>query len=87
MWEASGSLWALCHRYPHLEHFAKGIGGPFLAPVPNGFFMNWGGKQKGERIEFHLLAATIFLVSMSKGGDGASVDLAIHDAPYTGRRA
>jgi len=64
--------------------FCNMIVGAVLVLLPNGFFMNWAGKQKGEGIEFHLLAATILLVIMSKGAGIASVDLAIHDALQTG---
>src|SRR5947209_6215857 len=28
----------------------------FLVHLPNGFFMNWFGNQKGEGFEYHLLA-------------------------------
>ena len=27
-----------------------------MVHLPNGFFMNWSGKQKGEGFEFHILA-------------------------------
>ena len=43
----------------------------------NGFFMNWGGRQKGEGFEFHMLAIAMAIVLMAKGGGAASVDRAI----------
>jgi len=43
----------------------------------NGFFMNWGGRQKGEGFEFHMLAIAIAIVLMAKGGGAASVDRAL----------
>ena len=42
-----------------------------------GFFMNWGGRQKGEGIEFHLLAIAILLGVMLRGAGSASIDRAI----------
>jgi len=42
-----------------------------------GFFMNWGGRQKGEGIEFHLLAIAILLGVMLRGAGPASIDRAI----------
>jgi len=43
----------------------------------NGFFMNWGGRQKGEGFEFHMLAIAIAIVLMAKGGGAASIDRAL----------
>jgi putative oxidoreductase len=42
-----------------------------------GLFMNWAGNQKGEGIEYHLLALAITIVLMVKGGGALSVDSAI----------
>jgi putative oxidoreductase len=41
---------------------------------PNGFFMNWSGKQAGEGYEYHLLAIGIALVLMIYGAGKGSVD-------------
>ena len=43
----------------------------------HGFFMNWSGAQKGEGIEYHLLAAGIALVLILAGGGRFSADRAI----------
>jgi len=40
----------------------------------NGFFMNWGGDQKGEGFEYHLLAVAIALAIAIKGSGALSVD-------------
>jgi putative oxidoreductase len=40
----------------------------------NGFFMNWTGQQKGEGIEFHLLALGMIVALMVLGGGKWSVD-------------
>jgi putative oxidoreductase len=52
-------------------------GAVYLVHWPNGFFMNWYGKQAGEGFEFHLLAMTIALALAIAGGGSASVDRAI----------
>ena len=41
---------------------------------PNGFFMNWSGKQAGEGFEYHLLAIGLALVLMIYGAGKGSVD-------------
>jgi putative oxidoreductase len=48
---------------------------------PNGFFMNWFGKQKGEGFEYHLLVIGICLALMISGGGKWSVDRAITPGP------
>lgn len=58
---------------------AFGIAIDMLAAVAmihlrNGIFMNWYGNQKGEGYEYHLLAITICIVIMVKGGGALSVD-------------
>jgi putative oxidoreductase len=42
-----------------------------------GFFMNWGGRQKGEGFEFHMLAIAILLGVMLRGAGPVSIDRAI----------
>jgi putative oxidoreductase len=39
-----------------------------------GFFMNWGGDQKGEGFEYHLLAIAVMLAIIIKGAGVYSVD-------------
>ncbi len=48
-----------------------------LVHLPNGFFMNWAGKQKGEGFEYHLLAIGICVALMIAGGGKWSADRAI----------
>lgn len=40
----------------------------------NGFFVNWNGNQKGEGIEYHLLAIGLALIVLVYGAGKASVD-------------
>lgn len=42
-----------------------------------GFFMNWGGSQKGEGFEYHLLALAILFALIVKGGGALSLDRAL----------
>lgn len=58
---------------------ALGIGTVMVVAVlmvhlPNGFFMNWFGNQKGEGFEFHLLAIAIAIALIIKGGGKWSID-------------
>jgi putative oxidoreductase len=48
--------------------------GVYLIHWPNGFFMNWSGRQKGEGFEFHILVVAMAIVLMARGGGAASVD-------------
>ena len=49
----------------------------FTVHLRNGFFINWGGNQKGEGIEFHLLVLAITTFLMIKGAGALSADKAI----------
>jgi putative oxidoreductase len=46
----------------------------FLVHIPNGFFMNWTGQQKGEGFEFHILAIGIAIAIMMGGSGALSID-------------
>ncbi len=46
----------------------------FMVHLPNGFFMNWFGNQKGEGFEYHLLMLGIAIALMIRGGGAFSVD-------------
>jgi putative oxidoreductase len=45
-----------------------------LVHLKNGFFMNWSGQQRGEGIEFFILAIGIALAIMIGGSGAWSVD-------------
>jgi putative oxidoreductase len=51
--------------------------GVYLIHWPNGLFMNWSGRQKGEGFEFHILVVAMAIVLMARGGGAASVDHAL----------
>lgn len=42
--------------------------------LPNGFFMNWAGNQKGEGFEFHILAIGIAIAIILRGAGAFSLD-------------
>jgi putative oxidoreductase len=46
----------------------------FIDHLPNGFYMNWFGNQKGEGFEFDLLFWSISLVLTIQGSGAFSVD-------------
>lgn len=48
--------------------------------LDNGFFMNWFANQKGEGIEYHLLAIGLALIVMIKGAGALSIDHALSHA-------
>ena len=50
------------------------IGAVFLVHLPNGFFLNWDGTQKGEGFEFHILALGLALIVILRGGGKWSLD-------------
>jgi putative oxidoreductase len=45
-----------------------------MVQLPNGFFMNWFGNQKGEGMEFTLLLLALTAVTVLRGGGAYSVD-------------
>jgi putative oxidoreductase len=50
------------------------IGAIFMVHLPNGFFMNWMGTQKGEGFEFHLLALAMAAALLLRGAGAFSLD-------------
>ena len=53
------------------------LGAIFMVHLPNGFFMNWMGTQKGEGFEYHLLAIGMALAIIVKGSGAYSADRSI----------
>ncbi len=53
------------------------LGAIAMVHWPNGFFMNWSGKQAGEGFEYHLLVIGMSLALLIAGGGKWSVDGAI----------
>jgi putative oxidoreductase len=53
------------------------IGAILMVHLPNGFFMNWSGKNAGEGYEYFLLIIAICVALMLRGSGKWSVDRAI----------
>nr|MBI3614536.1 DoxX family protein [Nitrospirota bacterium] len=53
------------------------LGAIVTTHLPNGFFMNWFGKQAGEGYEYHLLVIAICAALMITGAGRWSVDGAL----------
>lgn len=53
------------------------LGAVAMAHLPNGFFMNWMGNQKGEGIEYGLLAIAMAVSLVIAGAGRFSVDRAL----------
>jgi len=49
----------------------------FMVHLPNGFFMNWAGNQKGEGFEYHLLAIATAAALLLRGAGAFSGDRAL----------
>jgi putative oxidoreductase len=56
-----------------------------MVHLPNGFFMNWAGNQKGEGFEYHLLVLAICAAILLLGSGAWSVDLALYRNTAYGR--
>jgi putative oxidoreductase len=50
------------------------IGAVYMVHFRNGFFMNWSGQQRGEGIEYHILAIAMGLALIIAGAGRWSVD-------------
>jgi len=50
------------------------LGAIFMVHLPNGFFMNWMGNQKGEGFEYHLLAIGLAVALLVRGAGAFSLD-------------
>ena len=54
------------------------VGAIITVHIPNGFFMNWFGKQAGEGFEYHLLVIGMSIPLLISGGGKYSVDVLIN---------
>jgi len=72
-----GLIVGLLTRIAALGIGVEMIGAIFMVHLPNGFFMNWMGTQKGEGFEYHLLAIAIAAALLLRGAGAFSVDRAL----------
>ncbi len=68
---ALGLIVGFATRFCAFGIFCDMIGAIYLVHWPNGFFMNWFGKQQGEGFEYHLLVIGMALALMISGGGSA----------------
>lgn len=54
------------------------VGAIVTTHLPNGFFMNWFGAQKGEGFEYHLLVIALAAPIILRGGGLAAMDTWLH---------
>ena len=69
-----GLIVGLLTRIAALGIGVEMIGAIFMVHLPNGFFMNWAGNQKGEGFEYHLLAIAVCAALLLRGAGAFSVD-------------
>ena len=72
-----GLIVGLLTRIAALGIGVEMIGAIFMVHLPNGFFMNWAGNQKGEGFEYHLLAIAVCAALLLRGAGAFSVDRVI----------
>ena len=69
-----GLLFGLFTRIAALGVATDMIVAIFTVHLQNGLFMNWGGNQKGEGFEYHLLAIALAIAVVVKGAGALSLD-------------
>ena len=72
-----GLIFGFLTRIPALGIGVEMIVAALMVHLPNGFFMNWYGSQKGEGYEFHILAVAISFALLVRGAGAFSVDRAL----------
>jgi putative oxidoreductase len=69
-----GLIVGLLTRIAALGIGVEMIGAIFMVHLPNGFFMNWMGTQKGEGFEYHLLVIAAAATLLLRGAGAFSLD-------------
>jgi putative oxidoreductase len=72
-----GLIVGLLTRIAALGIGVEMIGAIFIVHMPNGFFMNWMGNQKGEGFEYHLLVIAMAAALLLRGAGKFSFDHAL----------
>ncbi len=74
-----GLIVGLLTRIAALGIGVEMIGAIFMVHLPNGFFMNWFGNQKGEGFEYHLLVIAMAAALLLRGAGAFSADRALSE--------
>jgi len=74
-----GLIVGLLTRIAALGIGVEMIGAIFMVHLPNGFFMNWYGNQKGEGFEYHLLVIGMAAALLLRGAGAFSADRALSE--------
>lgn len=69
-----GLIFGLLTRIAALGIACDMIGAMFIVHLPNGFFMNWMGSQRGEGVEYHLLVLAMAAALLLRGAGAFSLD-------------
>src|SRR5258707_15214066 len=69
-----GLIFGFLTRIPALGIGCVMVCALFLVQLPNGFFMNWANNQKGDGIEYHLMAIAMAGVLVRRAAVSFSVD-------------
>jgi putative oxidoreductase len=69
-----GLIAGLLTRFTAASFIVIMLGAITTSHLPNGFFMNWFGKQQGEGYEYHLLVIGIGLALLMTGAGKLSLD-------------
>ena len=71
---ALGLIAGFCTRLSAFGLICIMVGAIIMVHSPNGFFMNWFGKQAGEGFEYHLLVIGTSIPLLISGGGKYSID-------------
>jgi len=69
-----GLILGFLTRFTAASYVLIMLGAIAMVHWPNGFFMNWFGKQAGEGFEYHLLVIGMSLALLVAGGGRWSLD-------------
>ncbi len=75
--EFFGALGLITGLFTRIAAFGVGftmLVAALMVHLPNGFFMNWFGQQKGEGVEYFILAIGLAIILIITGGGKLSVD-------------
>lgn len=71
---ALGLIFGFLTRIAAIGIVCDMIGAVYMVHFQNGFFMNWSGQQRGEGIEYHILAIAMGLALIIAGAGRWSID-------------